>query len=79
MLRDDIKRMLPAVAFGFPDEASAASGVPATRLREAKAAGEIAVCVFAGGEERERCVVLADDLVAFLRRLRRPARAEKGE
>ena len=79
MLGDETKKMLPAVAFGFPDEASAASGVPATRLREAKRAGELAVVVFAGGEERERCVVLPADLEAFLRRLRRPARAEKGE
>ena len=59
-----------------PAEIPAVTGVPRTTVDRAIANGELSVIRFGGGDERGRHVVLRDDVILWLRRMRRPARWE---
>ena len=65
----------PKVAYKLSEAAELAS-VPSTTLQEAKTAGEISVCIIGGGQERERWVILHDDLLMWLSRKRRAAKED---
>jgi len=76
--RDEVARLDERLGWRL-DDASVVTGVPRTTLAAWIAAGELATVRIGGGDERGRYIILRDDLLATLRRLRRPAKWEVGQ